>query len=662
MMFVIRWILVLCIDHRLLAYTSGLAIATSPAQTHDGITTAKVTIVPAGESLPVTDADRAELSVASMNTLAPSYHYMAARSKRKDTEEDENDDEDESLRQALEDQDRSNRVPMALDVAKRVNADILLLQEVEGREHEPFLARCLESSCSNGLPGYDQHVWSALYPNRQDDVVGNAVAWRSDRFRLVSQESFRRGMIVQLQDGAGSTIVVANLHLFAKPSAIEQRLRTMASTIRRLQSLELGIPGSFSPSPLNGLVILGGDLNCGHPSVTTRLATKGYAPYGRLEDRNYSARITKHTAAEMRHSYRFTHAYEDNFSVAPVTVSLHGRGPGCMDHLMYMPGRDRMQNHQRHQHQVRPPAIRIPMASKRSTRRQRALRRVQQAIVRGDSGTTSRHSLGQQSSLRVQALLATVDAQTLPIVEAGLPNVEQGFPSDHLPIGVVFGPEDPNFMVTPTETPPIVDTSPAANGSASSLQQTHPSNNLRRPTHRGLSTRAFQRRQASDRATLMQRRHNSVLRIVAEWLLQHGATDLLRDQPLTKWPWIVADMQVKNKLRAPDLCFVLQDTLFILEVAVRGNVELVQHEKRRKYKDLVPLLRKSPVVQARGLRVASVAVIALNAQGDMPFGTRNDIEMVANKIGQQDEIEAAMTSLLSSLESVSLQQTENSKV
>lgn len=578
------------------------------------------TITPPGHCFPDTTPG-VQVSIVSMNVLAPAYHFLG------------NDDD------TAEQQDRLVRVPLAIAQAKRTNADILMLQEAEGREHEHLLKRCLQEPIvmsHRTIPGYDCHVWSALYPNRDDDVVGCAVAWRSDRFRLVSQESYRRGMVVQLQDEQGNNIVVANLHLFAKPSAIEQRLKAMAGTIRRIQSLEL-MPNSSS-SPLDGLVVLGGDLNCDHPSVTTRLATTGYSPYGRLQDRNYATRITKATAAGMRHSYRFRHVYEGHVaSAAPVTVSLEGRGPGTMDHLFYISGRDRAKQKPLR----RAPGTSIPLATAGSKRKTRRLRAIARERSRMHGTVQQKH---ERQPLCVQALLATVDPELLPIVNAGLPNVGKGFPSDHLPIGAIFGP-DPAYVAAS-----------ASESEEASAVIPEPKTRIQPTKHRhsNLSSRAFQRRRASTRSTIVLQRHNAVLRTVAEWLLTNGATDLLRDRPLYQWPWLTSpNSTYRNKMRAPDLCFVMQDTLWIVEVAVRAGVDKVRKEKLRKYDDIVPLLAQAPAVLERKLEVAPVIVLALETSGRVPESTVQDIERLTTGVSSDPNKRAQITaSLLASLDAL----------
>eukprot|EP00537_Pseudo-nitzschia_pungens_P001562 CAMPEP_0172361802 /NCGR_PEP_ID=MMETSP1060-20121228/5578_1 /TAXON_ID=37318 /ORGANISM="Pseudo-nitzschia pungens, Strain cf. cingulata" /LENGTH=177 /DNA_ID=CAMNT_0013084175 /DNA_START=435 /DNA_END=965 /DNA_ORIENTATION=+ len=63
-----------------------------------------------------------EISIASMNLLAPFYNSLQLN--RKTTSDYE--------RWEFLDRDRRERVPVALNMAKRTNADVLCLQEIEG--------------------------------------------------------------------------------------------------------------------------------------------------------------------------------------------------------------------------------------------------------------------------------------------------------------------------------------------------------------------------------------------------------------------------------------------------------------------------------------------------------------------------------------------------
>lgn len=116
------------------------------------------------------DTVAGEVSVASLNLLAPFYHWIGC---------------DDAAERA--EQDRRDRTPLSIRLATQTNADILCLQEVEGGETrlESLLEQELRKDCVNNknvvVPGYDRHVWTPLYPDRRNDVVGLCVAWRSDK-------------------------------------------------------------------------------------------------------------------------------------------------------------------------------------------------------------------------------------------------------------------------------------------------------------------------------------------------------------------------------------------------------------------------------------------------------------------------------------------------
>ena len=128
-------------------------------------TTPSAVVVPPNQPFP--DTDDGELSIVSFNILAPFYHWIGHENKDAHVE-----------------QDRLERVPKAIDMAKQSNADVLCLQEVEGGslELETRLEEELLKPTKDGaVLGYDRFTWSPLHPNRQGDVVGLAVAWRSSK-------------------------------------------------------------------------------------------------------------------------------------------------------------------------------------------------------------------------------------------------------------------------------------------------------------------------------------------------------------------------------------------------------------------------------------------------------------------------------------------------
>ena len=699
------------------ASTTTTAVVVNPVS-QEGTTTTTTTatasadsikVIPPGGSFRDTVVGQ-QVSVVSMNLLASYYHFLGTRNNN---HQDENDN-DESTRiqqqQEQEQQDRIRRTPLSIDLAKQTNADILLLQEVEGGEgghyYEDLLRTCLakpftitqnkDGSMTRGQQqqqqGYDAFIWSALYPHRTKnttDPVGLAVAWRSTRHRLVSCESFRRGMVVQLEEiQTGATLILANLHLFAKPSAIEGRLKTMALTMRRIQELEQNHQHQqqskhhhrhrmfSSTSPLDGTIVVAGDFNCDHPSVTTRLLTTGSVPFGKLKDRNYQAKITKSTAARMKQPFRFQTIYDDQNNnanlrrtAAPVTVSLKGRGPGCLDHMFFVSGRNakdiqrrggggtRKITHAHHHHDHLSRFSRTSSAGsamqdlllnnsgKRSIRRIRAQQRASQWASRNQN----HDGVSQYYPVTVQAVLATVDATNATrtqIIMNGLPNEAEGFPSDHLPIGAMFGP-DSLYVAATTTTTTTTDTF-----LSSSSSPPPPPSSFFAPGHKQhLSSNAVRRRrQAHAISTMIRRRHNTILRVIADWLLQTcHATDMIRDQPLYKWKYTEGVHGLHQKMRAPDLCCILghkddgdddnsnnnnnknetkkkKKTLVIVEVSVVGaRPDETRADKLHKYRDLAGLLRTSKHVSDANLAVANVFALVFSEDGSIPAATRNDL-------------------------------------
>lgn len=525
------------------------------------------------------DTDAGELSVVSLNILAPSYHWLGM----------ENDEKD-----ILVEDDRRNRVPMAIRMAKQTNADILCLQEVEGGSNENMLRAILQEP-QNNRAGYDSYLWTALHPNRKGDTVGLCVAWRSTKHNLISPDCFRRGMVVQLEEiETGATFCIGNVHLPAKPAAIEGRLKAMSTVIKSMASCEA--PRMLSA--LDGTAIVAGDFNSDHHSVVAKFLETGFAPHGTLNERNYKAKVTKDAAFGMKHSFRFKDVYANDLRqlAAPVTVSLSGRGPGCMDHIFYA-SRDN-----------RGGGV-LPATSggekfvgKRKARRQGALQRVAAANAE------------RPSPLRVEMVLSTIDPDDLiraSIIADGLPNVRAGFPSDHIPIGVLFSPE-------PKYAPVDIECDNPRNGGENAQHD------LRQGA---ISANARRRREAYSRSLLVRRRHNAILRAVSEWLVARGALQLIRDQPLLKWSWLEGVPKVNGKLRAPDLCCVLNNTLVVLEVTVANKPDQMRRTKLSKYEDLAELLRAAPATDR--LEISDTFVILMDEAGEIPDATRQDIIRLA---------------------------------
>jgi endonuclease/exonuclease/phosphatase family metal-dependent hydrolase len=521
------------------------------------------------------DTDAGELSVVSLNILAPSYHWLGVEG---------NDN--------LIQQDRMYRVPMAIRMAKQLNADVLCLQEVEGGNAvlENSLREVLEET-QNGIDGYDSYLWSALHPNRRGDVVGLCVAWRSMKHNLISPDCFRRGMVVQLEEiETGAVFCIGNVHLPAKPAAIEGRLKTMSTTIKSIASCA-------SPrflSALDGAAIVAGDFNSDSKSAAAKLLETGTAQYGTLLERNYKAKISKEAAYAMKHDFRFQDIYGNGIRqfAAPVTVALTGRGPGCMDHIYFASRQDKswsLTNTHASEFVGKRKARRLNAQFKRAQDSQPQI----------------------SSALSIDTVLATVDPNNpnrTQIIMDGLPNVPAGFPSDHVPIGVLLCP-------APT----------------SSSKVNNPTvDNRRDPKeyHRtGISANTRRRREAYTRSLYVRRRHNALLRAVTEWLISRGATHIIRDQPIGKWKWLLDMKSIADKLRAPDLCCVLNDALVIIEVTVANNPDAMRKIKLEKYRDLPELLQSAPTLT--NMTVMETFVVLLDENGNLPDATQNDIIRLA---------------------------------
>ena len=466
-------------------------------------------------------------------------------------------------------------------------------------------------------------------------------------------------MVVQLEEiTTGSTVCIGNVHLPAKPADIKGRLQTLATTVKQMEGCEQRLPLSVGSAvhSLDGTLILTGDFNCEHHSVVLELLKKGQAPYGTLRDRNYKARIAKDTAYGMRHDYRFRDVYQDSReSIAPVTVSLKGRGPGCMDQMFFCNTRETSgpvwfsQNSSGREAMIHTKATTNLVGGKRKNRRVRAQQKA--AAIKMNLPSVA---------IRIQSILATVDENDpdrLQTILDGLPNEEKGFPSDHLPIGALFvpvvsAPNDNNNNDDGTDNAADNnDNNPALpftkNDSTGNVDSQNPS------IVGGVSVNARRRRETYQRSVAVRRRHNAVLRVVADWLQARGATNVLRDTPLHRWPWVVnpgrsksnknKNDQLTNKKRAPDLCCVMNGkTLVIVEVTVGNNrkADVLRSEKIRKYQDVRSHLETSPPVVQRGLEVANTVVIVAQEDGTIPDDTKQDLRLLADLCGiEQNDTE-----------------------
>ena len=617
--------------------TSPLRAVTSPAVVSETISKTRV-VAPGGA---FHESKRGQVSLSSCNLLAPVYNSLAL--------------EDLDARDSFAEADRQNRFPLALEMAKKSNADILLLQEVEGGPlHEPRLHTLLQEPivCPDGTrrAGYDSYLWSPLLPKRPDHVVGLCIAWRSSRHRLLASNCYRRGMVYQFSEveddstslHAAGTFAVANVHLPAKPSNIMGRLVGLSRTIQYLTAYDV----PERSSPLDGLLVVGGDWNCDHTSVAARLLKEGRVPYGNVRDRNYKANVSKAVASRMKHGYRFRDVYEDvRDEYAPVTVSLHGRGPGCMDHLFY--AQQRQGPKHRSQPDQESKLVKLinsrkgtAAMSRRKSRREKATR-----MRRASRGQSNQSAAYGPSNVQVQSLLATIagadDTKRLEVIHKGLPNVEAGFPSDHIPIGAHFvpHPEYRSLNQIPGSLSPqgsddlFTDCESSDSADSDSDSQVRAVGGIRQNVRR--------RREAGLASLSIRRRHNVVLRCVAEWLERRCGgiqENVIRDQSLYKNPWTNGAKGLTKKSRAPDIVCRIGQSLVVVEVTVvaSSKVESVARQKKDKYSDLPTVLPTSPAIQQASLIVQNPVVIVLDEAGGIPESTKEDITYLTKLLFPKD--------------------------
>ena len=313
-----------------------------------------------------------------------------------------------------------------------------------------------------------------------------------------------------------------------------------------------------------------------------------------------------------------------------------------MDHMFYAQNTNR-----RKQSPPRPIVVAAAASGKpvrknmgkRKTRRQRVTYMQKRRTVQTQIPT----------AVRVESILATIsgsspdddDEERLEIINNGLPNVKEGFPSDHLPIGALFVP-DKNFEAKKEKhvdksSLPAVDEGEDDDGDDQKEDIDEQYTTTLDPMKSGLSTSAIRRRQAGAKSMSIRRRHNIVLGCVTEWLTECGAYDVHRDQPLYKLKFAQGLKKLKKKSRAPDLVCCLGDSLLIVEVTVTNKPDSTRLAKLKKYEDLETIVQSSPVVQDAGLTVQSPFVILLDEQGGIPQETQQDVIDLMKLMGKSDE-------------------------
>lgn len=616
------------------------------------------------------------VSVASMNLLAPFYHVL---SEVKFADDIDPVKHQQQVNDFLE-RDRTDRVPKSVRMAKQTNADILCLQEIEGLTVDPTSPSSLipgtpinvglgfhvekllseeeiyHYSCSNDdeksiektlrVQGYDSYIWTSLMPNnKRGDPVGLCVAWRSHRHSLVSWEGFKRGMVCQFQEvckeedseSSGGTFAIANLHLPARPSNILGRLKTMSRTVQKLAAMDDSKPPNRSASALNGLVMVAGDFNSDQKSVAAQLLQRGSSPYGNLRDRNYKVKVTKASALEMRHGYSFYDVYDANLGdnpstsirekYAPVTVSLKGRGPGCMDHLFYaLPSSKSKSQGRRGSFSGK--IERADDTSKRRQRRKKAESR-QKLFQQAGGGSIGKSMVGGSSRVRVVSVLATVgddDRERMETVLKGMPN--EGYPSDHLPVGALFVSRR------------ISEKNQEGDGSFPTNNEEAMVSGADNTSKSGISAAIKRRRESSKVSIGLRRRHNAVLNLVAEWLIERGLSDVIRDQPLYKNALLIdagVSEKLKRKSRSPDLMGLVFEngdqgegdslpSLLIVEIAVASDPSRVRRQKLSKYEDLIEVISNSSTV----FSACHLLALVFQDDGSIPKESIQDIERLAS--------------------------------
>ena len=358
---------------------------------------------------------------------------------------------------------------------------------------------------------------------------------------------------------------------------------------------------------------MGGDFNGDDTTIALQLLQNGYIKPGNRLDRNYRYKITKKDSALYKHDYRFFNVYQgmNNNHEKHLTVSLRGRKPGIMDHILFasktpVASSSAFDLRQQQRQQL------MGMSSSSSWRKRKGRRKKR---VR-DVSTRSNDITNYNNRIRIESQLATLsnNKTRTEVIEAGLPNEAENFPSDHLPVGALFVPNEEYFEQQQKLRQ-------AANGDS----------NYDGSISIGLDARSTRQR------------HNALLRSIVSWLVEQNAEEIIQDKPLYQWKWIegLPKGTLPNLMRAPDICFVQSrnNKLMMIEVtAVRKDrTNRVAKQKQLKYRDLALALSRAPNVQQASLQVVEPFVIVVPDNGDLPKETVDAIKRLVREMELSDD-------------------------
>eukprot|EP00548_Thalassiothrix_antarctica_P019704 CAMPEP_0194197914 /NCGR_PEP_ID=MMETSP0154-20130528/77475_1 /TAXON_ID=1049557 /ORGANISM="Thalassiothrix antarctica, Strain L6-D1" /LENGTH=210 /DNA_ID=CAMNT_0038922647 /DNA_START=699 /DNA_END=1327 /DNA_ORIENTATION=- len=205
--------------------------------------------------------------------------------------------------------------------------------------------------------------------------------------------------------------------------------------------------------------------------------------------------------------------------------------------------------------------------------------------TRFNTKATKEEDKDRSIPFQVDSILATVlpdQNDRLEIIQNGLPNINAGFPSDHLPIGAMFV-QDPSWKKAEEVA-----------SSNSTITKESDSNGLKKKEKSDIQME----RESYLNSLIVIRRHNAILQTITEWLVSRGAKDIISHQPLYRWKWLKNDnkskFKRKGRMRAPDLCCVLADSvLVIVEITATTKPDQMRQQKLDKYKDLPEILLRA---------------------------------------------------------------------